>query len=123
MRQFHVGDLVVTKQVEDKIMPISILTDRDIVIEVLAKDINPASVSVKDIMSQELFTADEKSSVSEMIERMLDGGVRRLPIVDSDGALVGIVTIDDLIDRIAKQLSGITSVLSKGRQYEKSVRS
>ncbi len=118
MRQFHVGDLIVTNHIGGKTIPIGILTDRDIVIKVIAKQIEPNSILVGDIMSSELSIANENDSVFEVLDMMVDTGVRRMPIINQTEGLVGIISIEDLIEQMAQQLSSISSVLYKGQQME-----
>ena len=122
MREFHVGDLVVTYKIEHMTIPVGILTDRDIVIEVLAKEIDPKSLMVKDIMSTDLSMADEDDTVLEVLDKMVDIGVRRMPIVNRDQELIGIVSIEDLIEEMSEHLSRISKVFYKGQQYESILR-
>lgn len=122
MRKFHVGDLVISNPINGKIMPIGILTDRDIVIEVLAKDIDPNSIMVKDIMSSDLTIANETDSVFDVLDLMVDTGVRRMPIVNDREGLIGIISIEDLIQQMAEQLSSISRVLYKGQEFESLLR-
>jgi len=122
MRQHHVGDLIITESTSGKTVPIGILTDRDIVIEVLAKDIEPTSVSIEDIMSRFLATADQSDTVDKVIEKMFHAGVRRIPIVNQKIGLVGIVRMEDLIQSIANQIKNITRILYIEQQHEKRLR-
>ena len=85
MRQHHVGDLIVAEQPNGERVPIGILTDRDIVISVIALGLDPASLLVGDIMSAQLLTASEDEDVYDIIERMRVNGIRRLPVVNSLG--------------------------------------
>jgi CBS domain-containing protein len=119
MRQHHVGDVVVVEEKEDMNIPVGIVTDRDIVVEVLAEDVEPASVAVADIMSGELATAREEDELLETIKYMRSRAVRRLPVVDARGALVGILTVDDVLDLVAEQLSDLVG-LATGEQYRES---
>jgi CBS domain-containing protein len=111
MRKLHVGDLVVTDTRDNRQIPVGILTDRDIVIELLAEEIALDKVSVGDAMSYELLCINEQDDLQETIEKMRDHGVRRLPVVDAQGVLVGIVTVDDLLDLIAEQLTDLVRLV------------
>ena len=102
MRSEHVGDLVVTDNRNGQQVPVGILTDRDIVVELLAEEIELDKVSVGDAMSYELLSVKEQDGLQETIEKMSGHGVRRLPVVGDAGELVGIVTVDDLIELIAE---------------------
>ena len=111
MRSEHVGDLVVTDNRNGRQVPVGILTDRDIVVELLAEEIELDKVSVGDAMSYELISVKEKDGLQEAIEKMRQHGVRRLPVVDDDSALIGIVSVDDLVELIAEQLTGLVRLV------------
>jgi CBS domain-containing protein len=112
MREYHVGDVVVVDEVQGRRLPVGILTDRDIIIELVARDVDLDAVSVGDAMSWDLVTATEDSGVHEAVELMRSKGIRRLPVVDSDGVLTGIVTVDDLMELIAEQLGEIVQLVA-----------
>ncbi len=107
MSSHHVGDLLVVDNRNERTVPIGILTDRDIVVRILAEEIDLDKISVGDAMSYELHSINEQFGLPETIEKMRRHGVRRLPVVDDDGGLVGIVTSDDLIELIAEQLNNL----------------
>lgn len=123
MREQHVGDVVVVEQREGTPVPVGILSDRDIVIEVLAKEVSPDSVSVGDIMSTQLLIARETDEILDTIKSMRTGGVRRMPVVDETGALVGILALDDFIELIAEQLTDLVGLLSNEVRRERDLRS
>jgi CBS domain-containing protein len=112
MRHYHVGSLVVVDEVGGKRVPVGMVTDRDIVIEVNAMDLDAKVITAGDIMSPDLITAPESQPILEGIEVMRTNGIRRLPIVNEENLLVGIVSIDDLLPLLAKHLSGIADVVS-----------
>jgi CBS domain-containing protein len=117
MRQHHTGDLIVIDSVGDN-SPIGILTDRDIVIEVLAQGRDPAQTVVGDVMSGNLVIASEAEDITVAIERMRQHGVRRLPVVDARDALKGIVTLDDLFKVHVEQASALLAVIAKEQSHE-----
>lgn len=118
MRRYHVGDLVVTKDLDGKRVPLGIVTDRDIVVEVVAAGLDPKALTVGDIMGQELVTSREEDGILDTLQIMRTTGVRRLPIVDEQGVLLGIVTVDDLIEVFAEELTDLARVISRGRARE-----
>lgn len=123
MRQHHVGTLVVVEEIKgDRRMPVGIVTDRDAVIEVMATGLDPNVITVSDIMDQELVTARENEGVLETMQIMRHKGVRRLPIVDQEGLLVGIVSIDDLLELLAEELSELTKIVAREQARETSSR-
>jgi CBS domain-containing protein len=122
MRHYHVGSLVVVDEDGGKRVPVGILTDRDIVVEIDAMDLDPKVITAGDIMSQELVIVPESQGVLETIEVMRVKGVRRMPIVDADNRLVGIVTIDDLLEVLAEELTDIARIVSREQSHERQAR-
>jgi len=122
MREYHVGDLVVVSDRYGKQTPIGILTDRDIVLEIVAKGIDPETVRVGDAMSFELVSADENDDFMQVIEVMRDHGVRRVPVVDADQALLGILAIDDVLDLISEIFVDIVHLVDRQNQRESRAR-
>ena len=122
MRHYHVGSLVVVDEADGKRVPVGILTDRDIVVEIDAMDLDPKVITAGDIMSEELVTVAENHGVLETIEIMRFKGVRRMPIVDADGRLIGIVTIDDLLEVLAEELTDIARIVSREQSHEQRAR-
>ena len=123
LRNYHVGDVVVVEKVAGKNHPIGILTDRDIVVEILAKDVDVTSVTVGDVMSLKLVTVTEQTSLLDTLESMHQHGVRRLPVVDTAGALVGIITLDDLLELFAEQISKVAALMKNEQRREQKQRS
>jgi len=123
MRYGHIGSLVVVEQMNGgKRIPIGIVTDRDIVVEVIATGLDPAVITVGDIMESELVVGRESDSVLETLEIMRFKGVRRLPTVDREGQLVGIVTVDDLLEILAEQLNELATIVAREQSHEASAR-
>ena len=122
MREFHVGDLVVVERKGDMNVPIGIVTDRDLVLEVLAQEVEPASVSVKDLMVQPLETANEEDEIFDALHRMREKGLRRMPVVNAGGGLVGIITIDDILDLLAEELMDVVGLSDNQRLKEEKKR-
>ena len=119
MRHGHIGSLVVVDRMNGgKRMPIGIVTDRDIVVEVIATGLDPAVITVGDIMAQELVVGRESDSVLETLEIMRFKGVRRLPTVGLDGQLIGIVTVDDLLEILAEELSELAKIVAHEQSHE-----
>jgi CBS domain-containing protein len=122
MREHHVGDVVVVEEKAGRRIPVGILTDRDLVVEILAKDVDMNSVTVGDVMSGELITAREGDGLYETLQRMRAKGVRRVPVVDGGGALVGIISVDDLLDLLADELTTLSRLLSREQARERQKR-
>ena len=122
MRQHHTGDLIVVDDPHGDRVPVGIVTDRDIVVEVLANELDLATTTVAQIMSAKLVSAGAAEDISEAIERMRLHGVRRLPVVDHDGSLLGIVTLDDMLKLHAAQASALADIVSKEQSREQRAR-
>jgi CBS domain-containing protein len=122
MRSHHVGDVIIVESIEETSIPVGILTDRDIVMEILAEDVDPEAVSIGDVMSYELVTVTEKTKLIDTIKLMRDKGVRRLPVVNEKGGLEGLLTVDDLLELIAEQLTDIVGLISAEQSRESKLR-
>lgn len=120
MRQHHVGDVVVAERSGKFLCPLGILTDRDIVVEVIAENIGLDEVTVRDTMSDRLITAGENDDLLATLMQMRENGVRRLPVVDGKGHLVGILTADDVIGLVARELAEVWALIvhQQGRETE-----
>jgi len=123
MREKHVGDVVVVEEREGRPVPVGILSDRDIVIEVLAKEVSLEAVSVGDVMNNGLLIGREGDEILSTVKRMRERGVRRVPIVDDVGGLVGILALDDLVELIAEQLTDLVGLLTSELRHERALRS
>jgi len=118
MREEHVGDLIVVEERAGRRVPIGILTDRDIVIAVVAKRVAANAVTVGDAMSAEPLTVHQDNGVEHALREMRRCGVRRAPVVDGSGSLVGVLSIDDVIDHLAVQLGHIAEIIRVGQRTE-----
>jgi CBS domain-containing protein len=117
MREKHVGVLVVLE--DDGRKPIGMLTDRDVVVGVLARDASHIStLEVGDVMTAGPVTATADEDVAQVLRRMRSFGVRRVPIVDGDGQLEGIVALDDVLAGLADELAEAASLGSRQRERE-----
>ena len=118
MRAHHVGDVVVVSRTNGSPVPVGILTDRDIVLEILAEDVDLDAVNIGDVMSFELTTVGADATLLETIKVMREKGVRRIPVVTPEGALVGILTLDDALEIIAEQMTDIIGLIARERTVE-----
>jgi CBS domain-containing protein len=116
MREHHVGSVIVVPR-EGPRTPVGVLTDRDIVVEVLAAGLDYRTVSVGEIMSRDIATVREEDDVVDALRIMRTQGVRRLPALTRTGTLAGIVAIDDLLELFAGQFDDM--VLAIGREQKR----
>ena len=118
LRDHHIGALVVTEGSAGARRPVGIVTDRDMVVEVVAADIDYRTLTVGDIMSERPVTAKETAGLFETIAQMRSGGVRRLVVVDANEHLLGIVAMDDLIPVLAEELSALAQAIQVEQRRE-----
>jgi len=118
MRQYHVGDVVVIDDRKNIPVPIGIVTDRDIVVGVVATELDAEVITASDIMQRKLFVIGEDFGVFQAIKTMTGKGVRRLPVVDDKGGLIGIITLDDLFLLISKELAAMSALVIREQKNE-----
>lgn len=119
MRSHHVGDVVVVEEEVGEPVPVGILTDRDVVLEILGEDVELDAVNVGDVMSCDLVTVDEDADLIDVLKIMRSKGVRRIPVVNKKDALVGILAVDDVIELVAEQINDIVSLISNEARIER----
>jgi CBS domain-containing protein len=122
MRENHVGSLVVVDEIGGKRIVVGILTDRDIVTSVLALDLDCSTLMVEDVMSTDVVTARENDSLIDVMQIMRRKGVRRVPVVGPEGELIGLVTLDDLLEILAQELGLLVSAIETEGQRERRLR-
>lgn len=118
MRKEHVGDLIVARFEDARLVPHGIITDRDIVVAVVARNVDPDTLKVGDVMSDQLLTVREDNGIDFALREMRRVGVRRVPVVNSADELVGVLSINDVIDHLATQLGYISDIIRFGQQAE-----
>jgi len=111
MRDHHVGDVIVVDEGEGGATPVGIVTDRDLVVQVMAQGVAPESLRADDLITGELVTVLESETVYDAIWHMRSRGIRRLPVVDAKCRLLGILTADDLSRFLAEELTEIARVV------------
>ncbi len=109
MKQKNVGSVVII----DDSKPVGILTDRDIAVRVVAEGKDPESTKVSEVMTENPETLNEDLGLFQALERMKEVGVRRFPIVNDRGELVGIITLDDVLYILGKEMSDVATILKK----------
>jgi len=118
MRRKHTGDLVVVDDDETKPTPLGVITDRDLVVEVLAKGLDPEVTTVGSVIRTPVVVADGSEDSSQVLERMREHGVRRIPVVGAGGKLIGIVTADDMLKRLAADAALLNEVITREQGRE-----
>jgi CBS domain-containing protein len=118
MRQRHVGDLVVVDDPHGDCIPLGVVTDRDLVVEILGNGLDPARTTMATLMRTPVVIAHESEDTARVIERMRAHGVRRVPVVNQEGSAVGIITLDDLLRLFVAEASALLDIVTKGQSHE-----
>lgn len=119
MREHHVGALVVVDETQGQRTVAGVLTDRDIVISVIAPELSPETLSVGEVMSAKPVTVAEDASLLDVLRNMRAHGVRRIPVVGPQQALVGLLALDDILEVLAQKLGLLAATIGKGIQRER----
>jgi CBS domain-containing protein len=124
MRERHVGFLVVVEPdfAGSTVRPVGVLTDRDIVISVVAREVNPRTVLVRDIMTPNPVVLNAADPLPTALQEMRRIGVRRMPVVGKLGELLGVLSIDDVLDAHSAELGNLAGAIRNEQRVEKSLR-
>ena len=117
MRASHIGNVVVVDPADTR-KPVGIITDRDIAVKVVAEGLAPAETTVGAVMSAPVVSLREDDGFIEALDKMSAGGVRRAPVLDRDGRLKGMVSVDDLVPLLARELAKIGALIRHGQAAE-----
>ncbi|MCC7383205.1 MAG: CBS domain-containing protein [Deltaproteobacteria bacterium] len=120
MRDRHVGDVLVVERRPSGQVPIGILTDRDLVVGVLAQNIHALdTIRVEDAMNRQLVTIAADADLGAALHVMRTSGVRRLPVINNLEVLVGILAYDDLVHWLAEELADFSSLFTVQSHQER----
>ena len=118
MHRHHVGAVIVVDRAGASARPVGIVTDRDVMRAEITQRADVFTLNVGDVMSVDLLTLSESSELADGIERMRRRGVRRAPVLDPAGVMLGIVTLDDLLPAVAGQLDALARLLGRQARHE-----
>jgi CBS domain-containing protein len=118
MSDSHVGNVVVVEDIGGRRVPVGIITDRDIVRNVVAEALDPSLFTLDDLMARDLVTVREDQGVFECMQQMRINGIRRMPVVELKGGLIGIISLDDLIQLLAEEMSELGKVIVREQALE-----
>lgn len=104
--------------VNDDQTPLGMITDRDIAIEVVARNLDPMKLTVRDVMTTPVVTAGPSESMVVALARMREFGVRRLPIVDEEGKLVGVISNSNLVEELSSLLDSLVRNIHSSKTRE-----
>ncbi|UXI65986.1 CBS domain-containing protein [Tahibacter amnicola] len=112
MSRHQVGTLVVVAGTDDARRPVGMLTDRDIVVSVVARGRDPSQHTVAEVMTASIVVCRDDDILFDVVQVMRCRGVRRMPVVDANGVLCGVISADDLIAGISEQLVALVSTVT-----------
>lgn len=112
MHDRHVGAVIVIKRPLERAVPAGIITDRDVLRAQVERHADLAMLDAERVMTRDPLVLDERTPLQEGIGRMRARGVRRAPVVDASGALVGVVSSDDIVAAIAAELADLARLIS-----------
>jgi len=118
MRRYHVGALLVTEDEPNTDHAIGIVTDRDLVVQAVAEGVDPQDATVDEVMTPEITGVSELADAHEAMVVMREAGVRRLAVTGEGGALVGILSFDDIVDALSIELENLAGVIRSERGKE-----
>ncbi|HEY9108902.1 MAG TPA: CBS domain-containing protein [Roseateles sp.] len=120
MRDQRVGAVIVVDPKDgESPRPVGVVTDRDLVVRVMAKGVDPETVAAGDLLERALGQANETEPLREAVRRMRDLGVRRLAVVDDQSGLVGVIATDDVIKVLADVLLDVSEVASRQNGHKR----
>lgn len=107
----NVGAVVV---IDDKRVPVGIVTDRDIAVKGVAQGKDPETTPLSAVMNEDVVVLSEERGLFETARIMCEQGVRRIPIVDGEGRLAGIVSLDDLMMVLGGEMASLAGTVAYG---------
>jgi CBS domain-containing protein len=119
MREDHVGCLVVVEETNGNRQVRGLITDRDIVMSVVAMGLDPEPLCLEDVMSASLVTANESDSLPELMRSMRENGVRRVPVVGANDELMGIVTLDGVLKILVHEMNLLVGSIDNSLKHER----
>ncbi len=119
MRRHHVGDVIVADTRDGQRIPVGIVTDRDMVVELLAEEVDLDTVDIGDVMSFDLVVVKEDADLLDTVKQMRVKGVRRVPVVNDRGSLVGLLALDDLLELLAEQITDVVHLIRNEQESER----
>lgn len=124
MRDKHVGYVIVVAPafVEGTFYPVGVLTDRDLVVTIMAREANPRALRAEDVMTTQPVTVREDEPLPVALARMRRIGVRRLPVVGERGELLGVLSLDDVVEALANQLQDVGGAIRSEQLVEHALR-
>lgn len=122
MRQHHIGSVVVVERKDGRLLPVGMITDRNVAVGVVALGLDPEKTPVEGAMRADVALVRDTEGIGRAVQLMRAQGVRRLPVIDSSGALVGLVAADDLLELFGEELSCLAGAVGRSTRREREER-
>lgn len=122
MRHHHVGDVVIVDESDGVRKPVGVVTDRDLVVEVMAGGVDPSALKLGELALRAPVIIEGSASYAETVRLMAVNGVRRMPVVGPGGALLGIITLDDILRQLTSPLAALADLAGRARSFEAQTR-
>ena len=119
MRDEHVGCLVVVSEGRTGVIPVGMITDRDLTLKVLAQGADAQSTTVGQVMSTNVLSVLETAGIYETLEQLRKRGVRRVAVTDRDRCMVGVLTVDDILDFINDEMGSVIRLFRTEQMKER----
>jgi len=113
MRDQHVNYIIVVESNGGSNIPVGSLSDRDIVVKLSARNVDLDTVTVSEVMNTPPIVAEARDSVMATLKRMRYKGIRHIPVVDTNKALIGILSIDNILESLTEQLNDIGYIITQ----------
>ncbi len=114
MRSQHVGSLVLTQTSAGQEQAVGLITDRDLVVEGLAREMDPLRTTVSQLARRDLAAIAGDADLGQAVTQMREAGLRRLLVTAADGHVMGIVSFDDVLEALAQQIGGLAEAVRSG---------
>ena len=118
MREHHVGMLVIAGNSDAGLQVLGLVTDRDIVVEAVARGLDTTQTEVGRLASEKLAALPASAAIDEAITAMKARGVRRLLVSGESGQLHGVVSMDDLLGALGHEMAELAHAVRKGVERE-----
>ncbi len=118
MRDEQVGSVILTQKMVDGTRPYGVVTDRDLVVRVIAAGLDIETLTIRDVATTDLKSIHENDRIGDAIHMMREAEIKRLPVVDTLGRLIGIISGDDLLLHLANEVQELASLFMRGTNEE-----
>jgi signal-transduction protein with cAMP-binding, CBS, and nucleotidyltransferase domain len=113
MSERHVGSVILVQEMADGPRPYGIVTDRDLVVRIIAAGVDMDSLTIRDVATMDITVVQENDGIGEAVHLMHEAGINRLPVVDRRGILIGVISGDDLLLHLAEQVQELASLFMR----------